>query len=404
MKPSQQSTKRSGGPKQLAINISSCLSEVLLNAERPIALHEPEFDDVAEDLVVDCIRSTYVSSVGNNTRQFEEKIAEVCEVRHCVAIVNGTAALQLALRVVGVKPGSEVLMPSLTFVATANAVSHLGAVPHFVDVEERTLGIDPQALKKYLDSIACLDNGSLINTQTGREIRAIVPVHVFGHPVDMDMLKTVAEPLGLKVVEDAAESLGSSYKKKRCGGLGHIGAISFNGNKIITTGGGGALVTDNTDWADMARHLSTTAKQSHPWSFFHDDIGYNYRMPNLNAALGLAQVRQLENKLSKKRKLAEAYFAAFEGHPGIRVMREPAEARSNYWLNTLILEPHLARANDIVLKHLNEQGFMARPIWKPMHQLPMFSTCPRGELLKTESLADRIINIPSSAHLADLVA
>ena len=275
-----------------------------------IALHEPRFNTQAEKLVLECVRSTYVSSVGKYVQDFEAELAAVCEVKHAVAMVNGTAALEVALRVVGVDPGSEVLMPSLTFIATANAVSHLHAVPHFVDVEDESLGIDSDALLRHLKQIGRQTSGGFFNKETGRRISAIVPVHVFGHPAAMDELNAVASTFDLPVIEDAAEALGSQYKQKQCGSLGHAGAFSFNGNKILTTGGGGAVVTNDGKIADLARHLSSTAKLAHPWKFEHDSVGYNYRMPNLNAALGVSQLMDLTTRIASKRTLCGRYESA----------------------------------------------------------------------------------------------
>ena len=368
-----------------------------------IALHEPEFNNQAETLVLDCLRSTYVSSVGEYVQDFETELAAACGVKHAVAMVNGTAALEVALRVVGVEPGSEVLLPSLTFVATANAVSHLNAVPHFVDVEDRSLGIDSDALVRHLKKVGRQTGGRLFNKETGRRISAIIPVHVFGHPVAMDDLNAVANTFDLPVIEDAAEALGSQYKQKRCGSLGSAGAFSFNGNKIITTGGGGAVVTNDSRIADLARHLSSTAKLVHPWEFEHDSVGYNYRMPNLNAALGVSQLMDLATRIASKRILAAAYESAFSDQDGLRVLTEPSYATSNYWLNAIILDSAAVDCRDAVLARLHKLGFMARPIWKPMHKQVMYADAPRAKLPITEDLAGRIINLPSSAHLKDLL-
>ena len=368
-----------------------------------IALHEPEFNNQAETLVLDCLRSTYVSSVGEYVQDFETELAAACGVKHAVAMVNGTAALEVALRVVGVEPGSEVLLPSLTFVATANAVSHLNAVPHFVDVEDRSLGIDSDALVRHLKKVGRQTGGRLFNKETGRRISAIIPVHVFGHPVAMDDLNAVANTFDLPVIEDAAEALGSQYKQKQCGSLGSAGAFSFNGNKIITTGSGGAVVTNDSRIADLARHLSSTAKLAHPWEFEHDSVGYNYRMPNLNAALGVSQLMDLATRIASKRILAAAYESAFSDQDGLRVLTEPSYATSNYWLNAIILDSAAVDSRDAVLARLHKIGFMARPIWKPMHKQVMYADAPRAKLPITEDFAGRIINLPSSAHLKDLL-
>ncbi|WP_286829423.1 MULTISPECIES: LegC family aminotransferase [Kordiimonas] len=384
----------------LAGEIKDRLKRFLGFPEGVVPLHEPEFLGEEEALVTDCIRSGWVSSVGQYVDRFEGEIAKACGARYGVAVVNGTAALEVALRTIGVAKGDEVLMPSLTFIATANAASHLGAVPHFVDIEEQTLGICPIALRRHIEEIGKLANGHLYNRHTNRRITAIVAMHVFGHPVNMNGVNAVAEDFGLQVIEDAAEALGSFYDGRACGSLSSIGALSFNGNKILTTGGGGAIVTNDERLARFAKHLTTTAKQPHPWAFMHDHIGYNYRMPNLNAALGVAQLAQLEARLEKKRRLAQAYIEAFSGHPDLKVFVEPKGAKSNYWLNTFVLAPHVSAARDVVLKILNDADLMARPVWEPMHTLPVYADAPRSALPITEDLAARIINVPSSAHLA----
>ena len=363
------------------------------------ALHEPEFRGEEEAFVLDCIRSGWVSSVGKYVDRFEAEIGTACGTAHGVAVVNGTAALELALRVIGVMPGDEVLVPALTFIATANAVHHLGAVPHFVDSEARTLGLDPIALRAHLDEIAERREGVTINGRTGRRLAAVVPMHVFGHPVDMGALVEVARDFDIVVVEDAAESLGSTLEGRPCGSLARIAALSFNGNKILTTGGGGAVVTDDPDLAKRAKHLSTTAKVPHKWAFHHDAIGYNYRMPNLNAALGVAQLAQLSTRVAQKRALAQRYIDAFAGVEGVSVFSERPGTAANYWLNTLVLSYEMAAARDTVLEVLNAAGLMARPVWEPLHSLSIYAHCPRADLSVTADLAARILNVPSSAKL-----
>lgn len=384
----------------LAQDIVDRLKGVIGAREEFVPLHAPEFHGREEEMVLDCIRTGWVSSVGSYVDRFEADVARACGSAYGVAVVNGTAALEVALRIMGVRPGDEVLMPSLTFIATANATHHLGAVPHFVDAEATTLGLDPVALRRHLETIAEMRGGECYNRDTGRRISAVVPMHVFGHPVAMDDLALVAQDFGLAIVEDAAESLGSCYKGRPCGSLGQIAALSFNGNKILTTGGGGAIVTEDPDFAKRAKHLTTTAKLPHAWAFSHDEVGYNYRLPNLNAALGVAQLEQLDARLAQKRMLAEAYIAAFAGHGEVEAFVEPEGSRSNYWLNTLILAPQMAAARDTVLAALNDARLMARPVWEPLHTLDIYAQCPRAPLPVTIDLAARIVNIPSSANLA----
>ena len=383
----------------LATDVIERVRQALGSSEAFIPLHEPEFLGDEEKLVLDCVQSGWVSSVGKYVDSFETKIAAASGTAYGVAVVNGTAALEVALRIVGVMPGDEVLMPSLTFIATANATHHLGAIPHFVDADFRTLGLDPNALRAYLEKIAERRDGATVNGWTGRRLAAIVPMHVFGHPVDMVGIAEVAQEFEIDVVEDAAESLGSTLNGEMCGSFGRVAALSFNGNKILTTGGGGAVVTDDPDLAKRAKHLTTTAKTPHKWAFHHDEIGYNYRMPNLNAALGVAQLAQLGVRLARKRALAQRYIEAFSGAEGVKVFTERPSTQANYWLNTLVLSSDQARARDTVLEALNGAGLMARPVWEPLHSLAIYAECPRADLTVTTDLAARIVNVPSSAKL-----
>jgi len=291
------------------------------------------------------------------------------------------------------------MMPALTFVATANAVSYLGAIPHFVDSNASTLGLDPEALRQLLANCTEKKGDVYYNRRTGRRIRAIVPMHTFGHPCDMAGLIAVASEFGLAVVEDAAESLGSFYDSRHTGTFGLFGTLSFNGNKTITTGGGGAILTNDDKLADLARRLTTTAKVAHPWEYIHDETGYNFRMPNLNAALGCAQLEQLPAFLASKRDLYERYREAFAEIEGMEVFAEPAGSKSNYWLQTLVLNENNSPLKDNILKATNDAGFMTRPAWRLLHKLPMYQSCPRSELPVAESLERRIINLPSSANL-----
>jgi perosamine synthetase len=371
-------------------------------SDHTIPLHAPEFNGHEWSLVKDCLDTGWVSSVGSYVDRFEKYVAEASGVRYGVALVNGTAALHIGLILAGLRPGDEVILPALTFVATANAAVHAGGVPHFVDCSASNLGLDPQALERHLLSVARPHSGGPINRLTGRRIAAIVPMHAFGFPVDMYPLLELASRWEIPVVEDAAESLGSEYQGRPCGSFGRIAALSFNGNKIITTGGGGALVTDDEGLAKRAKHLTTTAKLPHPWAFFHDELGYNYRLPNLNAALGCAQFQQLSERISAKRKLAKCYIDTFDEFAGASILQELEGSRSNYWLNTLVLDDSHSNQRDEVLSALNESGLMARPLWTLMHRLPMYRDCPRSELAVSEAMEKRVINLPSSAMLARL--
>jgi len=314
-------------------------------------------------------------------------------------VVNGTAALQIALQLAGVQPGDAVLVPTLPFAATANAVVYCGATPHFVDSEERTLGMDPGALCDYL-SVACeIAGGRCVNRRSGRVVRALVPMHTFGHPADIEGLLGVARDYHLAMVEDAAESLGSTVGGKHTGTFGLVGVLSFNGNKTITTGGGGAILSNDVALARRAKHLTTTAKINHRWEYAHDQVGYNFRMPNLNAALGCAQLEQLPDFIVAKRRLYERYRDAFNCIKGVRVVSEPENAHSNYWLQALMLDEEFSAQRDEILTATNDAGLMTRPVWTLMHRLKHFADCPRMELTVAESIDRRLVNLPSSAFL-----
>lgn len=366
----------------------------------PVALHEPAFEGNEWTYVKECIDTGWVSSVGTYVDRFELELARVCNVERAVAVVNGTAALHVALQLCNVGAGDEVIVPTLTFVATANAVVYCGAVPHFADSDEVTFGIDAGKLERHLEETARLEAGVCINRQSGRRIAAIVPMHVFGHAVDMDALMAVGARFGLPIIEDAAEAVGSSYKNKPLGSLGRVGVLSFNGNKIITTGGGGALLFNDATLAARAKHLTTTGRVPHAWSFEHDAVAYNYRMPNLNAALGVAQLERLDAFVEAKRRLAASYAQAFEGLRHVRFFKEQPFARSNYWLNAIVLDEASTTARNPILAETNAAGIMTRPVWRLAHSLPMYCECPRMDLSTAESLELRIINLPSSAKLS----
>ncbi len=384
-------------PSSLAHRIVQAIRSVI--GTDPAGLHEPRFQGNERAYLMECLDSTYVSSVGAFVDRFEAGLAAYTGATHAVATVNGTAALHTALLLAGVQAGDEVLVPALTFVATANAVSYCGAWPHFVDSEARTLGIDPSALREYLQRVVVRQDSLSINRETGRVLRALVPVHALGHPVNMVELLAVAEEYNLVLVEDAAESLGSTWLGRHTGTFGRMGILSFNGNKIITTGGGGCILTDDTALAHRARHLTTTAKLPHRWAFEHDRIAYNYRMPNLNAALGCAQLESLPDLLASKRRLHSAYAQAFATVSGVSLLTEPDGANSNYWLPALILDETMADERDAILTATHEAGLMTRPLWTLMPHLSQFAHCPKADLPVAESLVRRVINIPGSAFL-----
>jgi perosamine synthetase len=375
------------------------LQSVLPKKQETIGLHEPLFQGHEWDYVKECLDTGWVSSVGKYVDQFERRLEDFTGIKHAVATVNGTAALHVCLQLAGVETGDEVLIPALTFIATANAVSYCGAIPHFVDSEETSLGMSVPKLAEYLGEIAEVSSQGTINRLTGRPLKAVVPMHAFGHPVDLEPLQELCEQYDLVLIEDAAESLGSYYKGRHTGSVGRLSALSFNGNKIITTGGGGAILTNDEELAREAKHITTTAKCPHRWEFYHDKIGYNYRLPNINAALGCAQLEELSSFLAAKRHLAQRYQQAFDTVNGVKFMQEPDYARSNYWLNTLILDEADLAQRDAVLQITNDAGYLTRPIWKPMHMLPMFSQSPRMDLSTTEALEKRVVNIPSSVQL-----
>jgi perosamine synthetase len=372
--------------------------------EGRLPLHEPSLKGNELAYVTECIETGWVSSVGCYVDRFERDIAACTGAAHAVVVSNGTSALQIALHLAGVVQDDEVLVPTLSFVATANAVRHNGAWPHFVDSEVRTLGIDPQALADHLDTIGEMRSGRLFNRQTGRRICAVVPMHTFGHPVDMPALNAVAARFGIVVVEDAAESLGSYLDGRHTGNFSVCATLSFNGNKIVTTGGGGAIITNNAELARRAKHITTTAKKPHPWAFFHDEVAYNFRLPNINAAMGCAQLEQLGTFVQAKRELARRYAQAFEGFNGGVLFLERPETQANYWLQTLILSPDIAAQRDVILKVANDAGVMTRPVWELLSSLPMYRDCPSAPTPVARDLARRIISLPSSPQLIAGVA
>jgi len=362
-----------------------------------IPLHAPLFIGNEKKYLLDAIDSTFVSSVGAYVNKFEYLMCEITGAKHCIAIVNGTNALHMALLLAGVNSEDEVLSQSLTFIATCNAISYIGANPMFIDVDQDTLGMSPKALKQFLQSNAEIrGDGFTYNKQTNKRIKACVPMHTFGLPCRIDELVVICNQWNITLVEDAAESLGSYYKGKHTGVFGLMGIFSFNGNKTVTCGGGGAIITDDDALAKRARHLTTQAKVAHSWAFVHDEIGYNYRMPNLNAALACAQLEQLDKFIANKRELAFSYHRYFETQ-GVRFVSEIVEAKSNYWLNAILLKN--VEEREAFLAFANSNGVMSRPVWELMHRLPMFKNAQKADLSNSEYIADRLVNIPSSVRL-----
>ena len=360
-----------------------------------IPLHAPTFAGNEKKYLEECIDTTFVSSVGKFVDLFEQKVAEYTAAKYAVVCVNGTNALHIALKLSGVEEGDMVITHPLTFIATTNAIVYAGAVPAFVDVDKDTMGLSPTSLERFLQDNAQLRNGTCYHKQTGRRIKACLPMHTFGHACRIEEILAICEHYHIAVVEDAAEAMGSYYKGKHLGTFAPIGAISFNGNKTITTGGGGMILTNDETIAHRAKHLTTQAKLPHAWEFVHDEIGYNYRMPNINAALGVAQLEQLNGFLANKRATAEAYKAYFEKQ-GIAFFAERENEKCNYWLNAIILKDKEER--NAFLTEANAQGVMSRPIWQLMNRLPMFVNCERGDLSNAEWLEARVVNIPSGVR------
>lgn len=361
-----------------------------------VPLHEPRFIGNEKKYINECIDSTFVSSVGEYVSRFESIVADYVGAKYAVATVNGTSALHAALVVAGVRRDEEVLTQALTFIATANAISYAGAQPVFIDSDRDTLGMSPEGLEEYLLSKTFQKEDGCYNRASGRRITACVPVHVFGHPVKIDLIKDICIRYRITLIEDAAESLGSYYKGKHTGTFGAMGVLSFNGNKVITTGGGGMIITDDEALARRAKHITTTARLSHKWAFVHDEVGYNYRLPNINAALGCAQMEELQGFLESKRTLAELYRGFFN-KLGIAFFTEPEGARSNYWLNTIMLKDRSER--DSFLVYSNSKGVMTRPVWTLLNGLNMYKDCQTASLENSVWLEDRVVNIPSSVRV-----
>lgn len=358
-----------------------------------VSLHRPVFEGNEKNYLIDCIDSNFVSSVGARVTEFEERVAALAGARFGIATVNGTAALHASLMLAGVERGDEVISQALTFVATCNAISYIGASPVFVDVDKCTLGMSPEALRRWLDANTRREGGSIYNRRTGARIAACVPMHTFGLPVRIAEIARVCEDFGLPLIEDAAESLGSYVGSRHTGTFGRLSSLSFNGNKIITTGGGGMILTDDEQLARRAKHLTTTAKIPHPWEFSHDQTGYNYRLPNLNAAIGCAQLEKLPTMLAIKAEVADRY-RQFCTANGLQFADAPEGTTPNFWLNAIVLEDRNSR--DAFLEASNAAGVMTRPIWRLMNELPMYKDCQSDGLANSRWLVDRVVNLPSS--------
>lgn len=363
------------------------------NTDNFIALHEPRFRGNEKLYLNQCIDSTFVSSVGEFVNKFEEKIAKYTNSKYAIATSSGTSALHISLILANVQKEDEVITQSLSFVATANAISYIGAKPIFLDVDKQNLGLSYKALKEFLKDNTYIKDKKCINKTTGKTIKVCVPMHTFGHPCKIDKIAKICKKYYIEVVEDAAESLGSFYKGKHTGTFGKVSSISFNGNKIITSGGGGVILTNDKKLAKRAKHLTTTAKIPHPYEYIHDEIAYNYRMPNLNAALLLAQLEQLDSFIEIKKELAHKYKKFFKKYKDIKFIEEPKNSSSNFWLNAIILRDKKQR--DKFLELTNKNKIMTRPIWKLLSELDIYKDCQKDKLINSKYLEDHIVNIPS---------
>lgn len=365
--------------------------------EERVPLSVPVFMGNEKKYLNECIDTTFVSSVGQFVDRFEKDVAEYVGCKRAVVCVSGTNALHISLMLAGVERDDEVLTQPLTFIATCNALSYIGAHPVFIDVDMDTMGFSPSAMKSWLEKNAEIRKGECFNKNTGRRVKACIPMHTFGIPVKIDKLAELCTEWHIELVEDAAESIGSFYKGKHTGTFGKIGALSFNGNKTITTGGGGMMLFNDEELATYAKHITTQAKIPHRWEFKHDHIGYNYRMPNINAALGCAQLENIERYVQSKRETAHAYADFFRNNPDIQFFEEPADCRINYWLSAVVLKDHEAQLE--FLEYTNDNGVMTRPIWELMNRLPMFENCENDGLKNAIYFADRVVNLPSSVRL-----
>ena len=381
------------------IDILNVLDNVIKNKSKNYALHEPKFTNIDKEYLLRCINSGYVSSVGEFVNQFEENIKKLTGSKHAIAVVNGTVALEMALRVSGIERDDEVFVPALTFVGTANAILHANGIPHFVDSDLLHFGINPKKLEEHIETECEFRNNKLLNKKTGRTISAIISVHVFGFPSNLNDIKKICLKYNLHLIEDAAEALGSFYNGKSMGTFGRLGIFSFNGNKIITTGGGGIIITNEDELAVTLRHITKTSKVKHKWNFFHDQKGWNFRMPNLNASLGCSQMTNFDKILLKKRELANLYKIAFLGSENFSFISEIPNSRSNYWLNTVKLNNPNKKILDYLMEELNHKGYNCRPAWTLLSELPMFLNCPKSNLSNSKLLTNSLINLPSSPTL-----
>ena len=372
--------------------------------KKNLELHEPSFNKNETTIIKKCIQNREVSSAGNFTSDLENIIKKKLKCKNVIATNSGTSALHLALLALGIKKDDEILMPSLNYIASANACLYIGATPHFVDVETKTLGIDVQKLDTYLKEITFTKNKFCINKKTKRKVKAIICLHAFGHPCEVDKIKRLANRYNLFLIEDAAEALGSYYKKKHVGTFGDIGILSFNGNKIITTGGGGAVISNNTSLAKRVFNLSTISKKKHKWKYEYDSLGYNYRMPSLNAAIGIAQMKKLDYFIKKKRNLYKKYEKKISKIPYFSLFKEPKNCKSNYWLQTIILSKKNLKFRNEVINQSHALGIKVRPVWRPLHKSKYLKNMPKMKLETTLNLENRIINLPSSPNILSKIS
>lgn len=362
-------------------------------------LHEPFFDKNENKFVCRAIDSKFISTAGENTHLFEKKISNLTKSKYCVSTVSGTSAIQIALLASGIKPYDEVLVPSLTFIGTANAISHCGAIPHFIDSEIANFGVDVEKLRDYLKKSFKIKKGTLINKKTRRKVKAIVPVHVFGHACSINEINKIAKEFKLKVIEDAAEALGSYQTSKHLGTYSLFGCLSFNGNKIITTGGGGAIITDSYKYFKIAKHLATTAKIPHKYKYIHDKVGFNYRMPSLNASIGIAQLLKLKKFLSAKRQLYYEYEKSFSNLDGVKIYKEAKNSKSNYWLQTIVLDDKYKKFKEKIIKYCISKNIFVRPSWTLLSELKPYKYSPKMNLSGAKNIEKSIINLPSSQSI-----